>query len=67
MHFVKIGQQAINLDTVAHVESQHGHEWSMVKVHFVGPSTSPLILCAAEAIELADYMEYIAERPIPRV
>jgi hypothetical protein len=61
MHFVKIGERAINLDNVAQIELRS----SIAKVYFVGQGqNSPFVLSEEEATELTQYVDYIAERPI---
>jgi hypothetical protein len=65
MHFITIGDRAINLDNVAHIEHKNWHDCTTAKVHFVGQgNNTPLMLSEAEAKELSQYVEYVAERPI---
>ena len=65
MHFVKIGDRAINLDNVAHIEHQSWHDSTTAKVHFVGQgNNSPLVFSEEEAKELYNYVQYLAERSI---
>lgn len=65
MHFVKIGDRAINLDNVAHIEHQSWHDCTTAKVYFVGRgNNSPLVFSEEEAKELYNYVMYVAERSI---
>ena len=65
MHFVKIGNRAINMDNVAQIEHQSWQDCTTAKVHFVGQgNNNPLVLSEEEAKELYEYVEYVAERPI---
>ena len=65
MHFVTIGDRAINLDNVAYIEHRSWHDCTTAKVHFVGQGhISPLVLSEEEAKELYHYVEHVAERPI---
>jgi hypothetical protein len=65
MYFVKIGDRAINLDNVAQIEPRNWNEGNPTTIHFVGQGhNSPLVLSDAEAMELHNYLEYGAERPI---
>jgi hypothetical protein len=65
MHFVRIGDRAINLDNVAQIELRSYNDCTVVKVYFVGQGyNSPFVLSEAEAKELSNYVDYVAERPI---
>ncbi len=65
MHFVRIGDRAINLDNVAQIELRSYNDGTIAKVYFVGQgSNSPLVLSEEEAKELNNYVDYVAERPI---
>ena len=65
MHFVRIGDRAINLDNVAQIELRSYNDGTIAKVYFVGQGhNSPFMLSEEESKELNNYVDYIAERPI---
>ena len=65
MHFVRIGDRAINLDNVIQIELRKYNDGMVAKVYFVGQgSNNPLVLSEEEGMELNHYVDYIAERPI---
>ena len=65
MHFVKIGDRAINLDNVTQIELRNWADGAIAKVHFVGQGTNnPFVFSEEDAKELCNYVEYVAERPI---
>jgi hypothetical protein len=65
VHFVKIGNRALNLDAVIHCERQVWHDSTSVKVYFSGAANNtPVVLSEDEAKQLWKYMEYIAEKPV---
>lgn len=64
MHFVKIGQRAINFDNVSYIEHQQWHDCLTIKIHFVGQGNTPLVLSEQDAKGVAEYVEYVAEQPI---
>ena len=64
MHFVKIGDRAINLDNEAQIELRSYNGGTIAKVYFVGQgSNSPFVLSEEEAKELNNCVDYVAERP----
>ncbi len=65
MHFVRIGNRAINLDLVSHCEVQAWHDTVSVKVFMTGTTNNtPVVLNEEEATLFWKYMEYVAEKPV---
>jgi hypothetical protein len=64
VHFVKVGNRALNLDSVTHCECQVWHDSTTVKVYFSGAANNtPIVLSEEEAKLLWKYIEYVAEKP----
>ena len=65
MHFVRIGNRALNLDRVTHCELQVWQDAMSVKIYMSGmANNTPVVLNEEEAKELWKYIEYVAERPV---
>ncbi|MBL8073726.1 MAG: hypothetical protein JNL29_05120 [Nitrospira sp.] len=65
MHFVRIGNRAINLDLVSHCEVQIWHDTVSVKLFMTGTANNtPLVLNEDDAKLFWKYMEYVAEKPV---
>jgi hypothetical protein len=64
MHFVRIGKQALNLDSVSHCEAQIWQDEMSLKVYFSGSANNtPLVFAEGDAKELWKYLEFISEKP----
>ena len=67
VHFVKIGNRALNLDSVIHCECQIWHDSTTLKIYFSGAANNtPIVLSEEEAKLLWKYLESIAEKPVDR-
>lgn len=65
VHFVRVGNRAINLDNVIHCEVQVWHDAITVKLYMVGvANNTPLVLNEEEAQHFWKYVEYVAEKPV---
>lgn len=65
MHFVKIGNRVLNLDSVTHCECQCWHDSTSLKVYFSGVANNiPIVLTEDEAKLMWKYLEYVAEKPV---
>jgi len=65
LHFVRIGNRAINLDLVSHCEVQIWHDTVSVKLFMTGTANNtPLVLNEDDAKLFWKYMEYVAEKPV---
>ncbi|NJL15896.1 MAG: hypothetical protein HC794_01360 [Nitrospiraceae bacterium] len=65
MHFVRIGNRALNLDLVSHCEVQVWHDTVSVKVFMTGAANNiPVVLNEDEAKLFWNYVEYVAEKPV---
>lgn len=65
MHFVRIGNRALNLDRVTHCEVQVWHDAVSVKIYLAGmANNTPVVLNEEEANEFWKYIEYVAEKPV---
>lgn len=65
MHFVRIGNRALNLDRVTHCEVQVWHDAVSVKIYMTGmANNTPVVLNEEEAKEFWKYIEYVAEKPV---
>ncbi len=65
MHFVRIGNRALNLDLVSHCEVQIWHDTVSVKVFMTGTANNtPVVLNEDEAKQFWKYIEYVAEKPV---
>jgi hypothetical protein len=65
MHFVQIGNRALNLDLVAHCEVQVWHDTVSVKIFMTGSANNtPVVLNEDEAKQFWKYIEYVAEKPV---
>ncbi len=65
MHFVRIGNRALNLDLVSHCEVQVWHDTVSVKIFMTGTANNtPVVLDEEEAMQFGKYIEYIAEKPV---
>ncbi len=65
MHFVRIGNRALNLDLISHCELQVWHDTVSVKVFMTGASNNvPVVLNEDEAKLFWKYVEYVAEKPV---
>ena len=65
MHFVRIGNRALNLDRVSHCEIQVWHDTVSVKIFMSGSANNtPVVLNEEEAKQFWGCMEYVAEKPM---
>lgn len=65
MHFLKIGNRAINFDNVTHCECQVWGDSTSVKLYFIGvANNTPVVLSEEEAKQLWTYIESIAKKPV---
>lgn len=65
MHYVRIGNRAINLDNVTHCEVQVWHDATSVKIYMTGvANNTPVVLNEDDAKQFWKYVEYIAEKPV---
>lgn len=65
VHFVRIGNRALNLDRVTHCEVQVWHDAVSVKIYMTGmANNTPVVLNEEEAKEFWKYIEYVAEKPV---
>ena len=65
MHFVRIGNRAINLDQVTHCEIQVWHDTVSAKIFLTGTANNtPVVLNEEEAQHFWKYIEYVAEKPV---
>ncbi len=65
MHFVQIGNRALNLDRISHCEVQVWHDTVSVKIFMTGTANNtPVVLDEEEAMQFGKYIEYIAEKPV---
>ena len=65
VHFVKVGNRALNLGSVIHCECQVWHDSTTVKVYFSGAANNtPIVLSEEEAKLLWKYIEYVAVKPV---
>jgi hypothetical protein len=65
VHFVRIGNRALNLDRVIHCELQVWQDAMSVKIYMSGmANNTPVVLNEEEAKELWKYIEYVAEKPV---
>lgn len=65
VHFVRIGNRALNLDRVSYCEVQVWHDTVSVKVFMSGTANNtPVVLNEEEAKQFWKYIEYIAEKPV---
>lgn len=65
VHFVRIGNRALNLDRVSYCEVQVWHDAVSVKVFMSGTANNtPVVLNEEEAKQFWKYIEYIAEKPV---
>ena len=65
MHFIRIGNRALNLDLVSHCEVQVWHDTVSVKVFMTGAANNiPVVLNEDEAKLFWNYVEYVAEKPV---
>ena len=65
MHFVRIGNKALNLDRVSHCEVQVWLDAVSVKIYMTGTANNtPVVLNEEEAKLFWKYIEYIAEKPV---
>jgi hypothetical protein len=65
VHFVKIGNRALNLDSVTHCECQIWHDSTTLKVYVSGAANNtPIVLSEEEAKLLWKYLERVAEKPV---
>jgi hypothetical protein len=65
MHYVRVGNRAINLDIVTHCEVQVWHDTVSVKIYMSGvANNTPVVLNEEDAQHFWKYIEYIAEKPV---
>ncbi len=65
MHFVQIGNRALNLDLVSHCEVQVWHDAISVKIFMTGTANNiPVVLNEEEAKQFWKYIEHIVEKPV---
>ena len=65
MHFVQIGNRALNLDLVSHCEVQVWHDAISAKIYMTGTANNtPLVLNEEEAKQFWEYIEHIVEKPV---
>jgi hypothetical protein len=65
VHFVRIGNRALNLDRVTHCEVQVWHDAVSVKIYMTGTANNtPVVLSEDEAKQFWKYIEYVAEKPV---
>ena len=64
MHFVQIGNRALNLDRISHCEVQVWHDTVSVKIFMAGTANNtPVVLNEEEAKQFWKSIEQMAEKP----
>jgi hypothetical protein len=65
VHFLRIGNRALNLDRISHCEVQVWHDSVSVKIFMSGTTNNtPVVLNEEEAKQFWKYIEHIGEKPV---